>query len=69
MSEPEKAELFREKSLESALSPEPLDDYLHGADPGAWLLAGAIASLLTGAVLWGIFGHTEDLGPLFLLLR
>ena len=56
-----KVKLFREKSLEAIESPEALNDYLRVTSPGVWIVLAAVALLLIGAVLWGIFGriHSE----------
>ena len=52
-----KVKLFREKSLEAVESPESLNDYLRVTSPGVWLVLAAVIALLTGGILWGIFGH------------
>ncbi len=57
MSEQTKAKLFREKSLEAIESPESLNDYLRVTSPGVWLVMASVIVLLTGGILWGIFGH------------
>ena len=57
MSEQPKAKLFREKSLEAVESPESLNDYLRVTSPGVWLVMASVVVLLTGGILWGIFGH------------
>ncbi len=59
MSEPTKAKLFREKSLEAVESPESLNDYLRVTSPGVWLVLAAVICLLVGAILWGVFGHIK----------
>ncbi len=59
MSEPSKAKLFREKSLEAVESPESLNDYLRVTSPGVWLVLAAVIVLLIGAILWGVFGHVR----------
>ena len=51
--------LFREKSLEAVQSPESLNDYLKVTSPGVWLVLGAVILLLTGTILWGIFGRIK----------
>ena len=57
MAEEEKSGLFREKSLEAIESPESLNDYLKVTSPGVWLVLAAIVVLLTGFIVWGIFGR------------
>ena len=55
----EEKKLFRERSLESVESPESLNDYLRVTSPGVWLVLAAVIAILTGAVLWSIFGRIE----------
>ena len=55
----QKSKLFREKSLEAIESPESLNDYLRVTSPGVWLIMGAVIALLTGMILWGIFGRID----------
>ena len=57
MSEQQKPKLFREKSLEAIESPESLNDYLRVTSPGVWLVMASVIVLLTGGILWGVFGH------------
>lgn len=51
--------IFRKKSIDSISSPEQLTDYIRAANPGVWLALGAIALLLIGICVWGIFGKLE----------
>lgn len=53
-------ELFRKKSLDKIRSPESLNDYIRVSNPGVWLLLAAIAVLLAGVCVWGIFGHIDS---------
>lgn len=55
----QKTKLFREKSLEAIESPESLNDYLRVTSPGVWLIMGAVIALLTGLILWGVFGRID----------
>ena len=54
-----KDQLFRKKSLQRISSPEELNDYVKVANPGVWMALGAIALLLIGFIIWGIFGKIE----------
>ena len=51
--------VFRQKSLERVSSPEQLNDAIRVTGPGVWLLLGAIAALLAGALLFAVFGRLE----------
>ncbi len=52
-------QIFREKSIDRVSSPEQIDDYVKISNPGVWILVFAVAFLIFGAVIWGIFGKTE----------
>lgn len=56
-------EIFRKKSLDKAKSPENLDDYIRVASPSIWLLLISAIVLLTGACVWGTFGHIDRTVP------
>ena len=60
----QKVKLFREKSLEAIESPESLNDYLRVTSAGVWLVLAAVIALLTGLILWGIFGRIDSKVPL-----
>lgn len=51
--------IFRKKSIEKMSSPEQLNDYIKVTNPGVWMLLAAIAILLAGICVWGIFGKLE----------
>ncbi len=53
-------QIFRKKSMEQIASPDRLTDYIRVQNPKSWLLLGAVAALLTGMCVWGIFGHMES---------
>lgn len=53
------AELFRKKSMDRVNSPEQLNDYIRVANPGVWMILGAVIVLLFGVCVWGIFGHLD----------
>ena len=55
-----KFKLFREKNLERMESPESLNDYLQVTSPGVWIVLTTVVVFLTGAVIWGIFGHIDS---------
>ena len=50
------SELFREKSLEHAHSPEDLNDYISVTTPSVWVALLASVALLLGILAWSIFG-------------
>ncbi len=51
--------LFRKKSLEKISSPEQLNDYITVTTPGVWMILVSIILVLSGAVVWGIFGELD----------
>lgn len=51
--------IFRKKSVDKMSSPEQLNDYIKVTNPGIWMLLAAIAILLIGVCVWGIFGKLE----------
>ena len=55
--------LFRQKSLERISSPEQLNAYIRVSTPSVWLLLAAIAVLLCGVCVWGVFGHMDTTLP------
>lgn len=55
------AQLFRKDAIDRLNSPEKLDEYLHVARPGAWMLLAAVMVLLAGICVWGIFGHMDTI--------
>ena len=57
--ENKKVKLFREKSLEAVESPEALNDYLRVTSPGIWMVLGAVILVLTGIILWSVFGRVS----------
>lgn len=52
-------QLFRKSSIERISSPEQLNDYVRVANPGVWLVLGALVLLLTGVCVWGIYGRLD----------
>ena len=55
----QKPKLFREKSLKAIESPEALNDYLRVTSPRVWLVLAAVIVLLTGVIIWSIFGRID----------
>lgn len=53
----EKKNLFREKSMKRAASPENLNEYLHVTGLSVWLILAAILILLLGFLVWAVFGN------------
>lgn len=51
--------IFRQKSVDRMSSPEQLNDYIKVTNPGVWMLLAAIAILLIGICVWGVFGKLE----------
>ncbi|MBR5265185.1 MAG: hypothetical protein IKV63_01065 [Clostridia bacterium] len=54
-----KDSLFREKAYKKALSPEQINDYIKTSKPGVWVMLAAVAILLLGGLVWGVFGRIE----------
>lgn len=53
--------IFRKKSMDRISSPEQLNDYIKVANPGVWLLLGAVVVLLAGICVWGVFGKIDTI--------
>ena len=51
--------VFRKESLERVNSPEQLNEYIRVPGPSVWLVVGALALLLLGVSIWGVFGAPE----------
>ena len=51
--------VFRQKSLDRISSPEDLDDYVKVANPGVWMILGAVIVLLIGIFVWAAEGTLE----------
>ena len=49
--------IFRDKSMEQLSTPEQLTGYLHVTGPGVWFVLGGLIILLSGLLVWGIFGR------------
>ena len=50
-------QLFRKKTLEQFSAPEQLTEYLRVTGAGVWFVLLGIIVLLTGFVIWGLFGQ------------
>ena len=61
--------LFRPKSLDRISSPEQLNAYIRVSTPSVWLVLTAIAVLLAGVCVWGIFGHMDTKLPAVAVCR
>ncbi len=55
--------VFRDKAIERISSPDLLNDYVRLSDPGVWFVLAAITALLTGACIFGVFGHIDSTVP------
>lgn len=51
--------IFRKKSVDKMSSPEQLNNYVKVTNPGVWMALAAIALLLIGICVWGVFGKLE----------
>ena len=51
--------IFRKKSIDRVSSPESLNDYIRVTSPSVWIVLIAILVLLTGLLMWSIFGRLE----------
>ncbi len=52
-------QIFRQKSVERISSPEQLNDYVRVSNPAVWMILAAVAFILAGVCVWGIFGRLE----------
>lgn len=59
MTENNKNQIFRQKSLDRVSSPEQLDKYIKSTSPSLWVLLIAIIVLLCGTIAWGTIGKIE----------
>lgn len=53
----DKNSISRKASLDRVSSPEQLNDYIKISHPGVWLILTAVALLLVGLLVWGVFGE------------
>ncbi len=51
--------IFRKKSIDKVSSPEELNDYIHVANPGVWLVLIALIIVLVGVCVWGVVGRLD----------
>lgn len=51
--------LFRKKSIDKISSPERIDEYIKVSSPGVWIILVAVAVLLIGVCVWGVFGKLD----------
>ena len=45
--------------MERLSSPEQLNDYIRVVSPAAWMVLAAVALLLVGVCVWGVFGRLD----------
>lgn len=62
-------EIFRKESIDRVNSPEQLNDYIRCVRPSVWVALGAIAVLLAGVIVWGVFGQIDGLHPIYFILH
>ena len=53
------SDLFRKKSMDRVSSPEQLNDYIRVTTPSVWLVMLGVILLLTGMIIWSIFGTVD----------
>ena len=51
--------IFRDKSIKRVSSPEELNDYIRVTKPSVWIVLAALVILLTGMLVWSIFGTVQ----------
>lgn len=56
MTENRQKSIFRKEAQERLSSPDDLDRYLQVTNPSAWVVLLAIAALVVGLGVWGVFG-------------
>jgi len=54
------AALFRQKSLKRFSSPEELNQYIKSTSPSVWILLASFIILLTGVMVWAVFGKIDS---------
>lgn len=52
----EKKQLFRQSSMDRAMSPDQLNDYIKVANPGLWMILCAVLVLLAALLVWSALG-------------
>lgn len=53
-------QIFRQKSIDQAVSPDRLDDYIQVSNPSVWMILVVIVLLLAGTGIWSAFGTMSD---------
>lgn len=56
----ETKQLFRDKSLEKAESPENINSYIRVISPGVWAVIVAIIIAAVGLLVWAVFGTVDS---------
>ena len=54
-----KDSIFRKKSMDRVTGPESLNDYIRVTSPSVWIALLALLVLLSGLLVWSIFGRIE----------
>ena len=54
-----KESIFRQKSIDRISSPEQFDEYVKVSTPGVWVSMFAILILITGFLVWCLFGQLD----------
>jgi hypothetical protein len=52
----DKKSIFRQESIDRALSPDQLDEYIRVSNPGIWLVLIALLVLFASVMVWGFTG-------------
>ena len=61
--------LFRQKNVKAASSPDQLNDYIRVSRPGLWLLLIAVFLLLVGGLVWGFLGTLSSTVDMLLVVE
>lgn len=62
-------QIFRQKTIDQAVSPDKLDDYIQVSNPSVWMILIVIVLLLVGAGIWSAFGQMSDVQRAVLLVE
>ena len=62
-------QVFRQKSIDQAASPDRLDDYIQVSNSSVWMILAAIVLVIAGAGIWSAFGHMSDVQPSVLVVE
>jgi hypothetical protein len=56
----DKKSIFRQESIDRALSPDQLDEYIKVSNPGIWLVLIALVVLFASVLVWGFTGTLPE---------